>query len=149
MTAAAPLSALDATRCWYAAAPESPFQQQGSPYSPPPATAHPLARAPPPRARPTARTLLWVLVCYFLSSVLFAFFILSEVTAATDNGYLVVSINVTLLISLSVVNPRFTLSSADSRRKCIPSSRAALRISLLGRFARIISRTLSVSSSSS
>ncbi len=37
----------------------------------------------------------------------------------------IVSINVTLLISFNVVDPARTLSSADSRRKRMPSSRAA------------------------
>jgi len=42
--------------------------------------------------------------------------------------YLIVSIKVTLLISRNVVVPLITLSSADSRRNFIPSSRAARRI---------------------
>ena len=63
--------------------------------------------------------------------------------------YRVVSMKVTLLISFRVVMPALTLARADSRRKCIPSSRAALRISELGRFSRIISRMRSVNSSSS
>src|SRR5215469_165586 len=85
MTPAAPLSALPATGRWHAATPESPFQPEGSPYSPPPATAHPLARAQPPRARPIPRTLPWVLDCYFRPSALFALVNLSEVTAATHS----------------------------------------------------------------
>ena len=63
--------------------------------------------------------------------------------------YRMVSIKVTLLISLSVVVPLRTLSSADSRRKRMPSSRAARRISEVGFFAKIISRIRSVKSSSS
>src|SRR6202040_755072 len=50
------------------------------------------------------------------------------------------STNVTLLISRSVVTPFITCSTADSRRKRIPSSRAAFLISDVGRFSRIISR---------
>ncbi len=67
----------------------------------------------------------------------------------TPGHYRMVSINVTLLISFSVVNPPRTLSSADSRRKRMPSSRAARRISDVGFFARIISRMRSVKSSNS
>ena len=50
------------------------------------------------------------------------------------------STNVTLLISLSVVVPSRTRSTADSRRNRMPSSRAAFLISEVGRFSRIISR---------
>jgi len=57
--------------------------------------------------------------------------------------------NVTLLISFRVVMPAFTLASADSRRKRMPSSRAARRISDVGRFSRIISRMRSVNFSNS
>jgi len=60
-----------------------------------------------------------------------------------------VSIKVTLLISFRVVNPPRTLSRADSRRKRMPSSRAAFRISEVGLFSRIISRMRSVKSRSS
>ncbi len=56
---------------------------------------------------------------------------------------------VTLLISRSVVTPKRTFSSADSRKNTMPSCRAVRRISELGRRARIISRTVSVSSRSS
>ena len=59
------------------------------------------------------------------------------------------SMNVTLLISFSVVMPSLTLSSADSRRKRMPSSRAARRISEVGFLSRIISRMRSLRSSSS
>src|SRR5579871_6469471 len=59
------------------------------------------------------------------------------------------SINVTLLISLSVVVPVLTLRSADSRRNVIPSSRARRLISEAGRLSRIISRIRSVRSRSS
>jgi len=60
-----------------------------------------------------------------------------------------VSIKVTLLISFKVVNPPRTLSSADSRRNRMPSSRAAFRISEVDFRSRIISRIRSVKSSSS
>ena len=50
------------------------------------------------------------------------------------------STNVTLLISLSVVSPVSTRSTAHSRRNRMPSSRAAFLISDVGRRARIISR---------
>ena len=66
-----------------------------------------------------------------------------------DLPYRIASINVTLLISFSVVIPNRTLSSADSRRKRMPSSRAARRISDVGFLARIISRMRSLKSSSS
>jgi hypothetical protein len=64
-------------------------------------------------------------------------------------SYLIASMNVTLLISFRVVIPSRTLSSADSRRKRMPSSRAARRISDVGFLARIISRMRSLKSSSS
>jgi len=60
-----------------------------------------------------------------------------------------VSMKVTLLISFRVVNPARTLSSADSRRKRMPSSRAAFLISEVGLRSRIISRMRSVKSRSS
>src|ERR1043165_342752 len=63
--------------------------------------------------------------------------------------YRIVSMNVTLLISFSVVMPERTLSSADSRRNRMPSSRAARRISDVGLRARIISRMRSLKSSNS
>src|SRR5439155_20317255 len=50
------------------------------------------------------------------------------------------STNVTLLISCRVVWPARALFTADSRRKTIPSSRAARLISALERRARISSR---------
>src|ERR1039458_1808124 len=53
-----------------------------------------------------------------------------------------VSIKVTLLISFRVVTPPRTLSSADSRRKRMPSSRAALRISDVGLFSKITAANL-------
>ena len=59
------------------------------------------------------------------------------------------SINVTLLISLSVVRPRRTRSNADSRRKLMPSLRASLRTSEVGFLSRINSRIGSVKSSNS
>ena len=64
-------------------------------------------------------------------------------------AYRMASMNVTLLISFSVVMPSRTLSSADSRRKRMPSSRAARRISDVGFLARIISRMRSLKSRSS
>jgi len=63
--------------------------------------------------------------------------------------YRIASMNVTLLISFSVVMPSRTLSSADSRRNRMPSSRAARRISDVGFLPRIISRMRSLRSSSS
>jgi hypothetical protein len=66
-----------------------------------------------------------------------------------NSRYRMASMNVTLLISFSVVMPSRTLSSADSRRKRIPSSRAARRISDVGFLARIISRMRSLKSSNS
>ena len=59
------------------------------------------------------------------------------------------SMKVTLLISLSVVIPRRALSTADSRRNVIPSSRANRLISDVGRRSRISSRIRSLKSSSS
>src|ERR1019366_5253192 len=59
------------------------------------------------------------------------------------------SINVTLLISRKVVIPRRIFSTADSRRKVMPSSLAARLISEVGRRFKIISRMRSVRSSSS
>jgi hypothetical protein len=64
-------------------------------------------------------------------------------------SYRILSMNVTLLISFSVVRPILTLSRADSRRNRIPSSRAARRISEVGFLARIISRMRSLRSSTS
>ena len=64
-------------------------------------------------------------------------------------AYLPDSMNVTLLISFSVVKPRFTRSSAESRRKSMPSAAASLRTSEAGFLSRIISRMGSVRSSSS
>src|SRR5262249_9777758 len=69
--------------------------------------------------------------------------------AVFHGGYRVVSMNVTLLISFSVVIPALIFCSADSRRKRIPSSWAALRISDDGRFSRINSRIRSERSSNS
>jgi len=66
-----------------------------------------------------------------------------------DSPYRELSINVTLLISFKVVKPIRTRSRADSRRNRMPSSRAARRISELGRLSRIISRIRSLSSKSS
>src|ERR1700733_2428489 len=63
--------------------------------------------------------------------------------------YRIASMKVTLLISFKVVRPSRTLSSADSRRNRIPSSRAARRISEVGFLARIISRIRSLKSSNS
>jgi hypothetical protein len=57
--------------------------------------------------------------------------------------------NVTLLISRSVVMPGAPSSTADSRRNVMPSSRAARLISEVGRLSRIISRILSLKSSNS
>src|SRR5262249_60442156 len=59
------------------------------------------------------------------------------------------STKVTLLISWSVVFPPSALLMADSRRKIIPSSRAARLMSALERRRRVHSATLSVTSSSS
>src|ERR1019366_4900875 len=59
------------------------------------------------------------------------------------------SINVTLLISRKVVIPSRIFSTAESRRKVMPSSLAARLISDVGRRFRIISRMRSVRSSSS
>src|SRR4029077_10518206 len=59
------------------------------------------------------------------------------------------SMNVTLLISRRVVTPARIFSTAESRRKVMPSSRAARLISEVGRRFRIISRMRSVRSSSS
>src|SRR5207244_3671165 len=56
---------------------------------------------------------------------------------------------VTLLISRSVVLPANTFSSAESRRKVMPSSRAACLTSAAGRRSRIICRMRSDMSSSS
>jgi len=63
--------------------------------------------------------------------------------------YRMFSMKVTLLISFSVVNPSLTLSNADSRRKRMPSSRAARLISDVGFLSRIISRMRSLKSSNS
>jgi len=68
---------------------------------------------------------------------------------SSSRTYREVSMNVTLLISFSVVNPVLTLSRADSRRKRMPSSRAARRISEVGFLSRIISRIRSLKSSNS
>ena len=59
------------------------------------------------------------------------------------------SMKVTLLISFNVVRPRRTRSSADSRRKLMPSFCASLRTSDVGFFSRISSRIGSVRSSNS
>src|SRR5262249_50932981 len=67
----------------------------------------------------------------------------------TRHSYLVVSMNVTLLISFIVVTPALTRPRAESRRNFIPSSCAALRISDDGLFSRISSRMRSERSSSS
>ena len=56
--------------------------------------------------------------------------------------------NVTLLISRSVVTPARIFMTADSRRNVIPSSRAARLISEVDRLSRIISRIFSLKSSS-
>src|ERR1035437_849178 len=68
--------------------------------------------------------------------------------AQNRSHYRDASIKVTLLISLSVVRPRRTRSSADWRRKLIPSFWASLRTSEVGFFSRINSRIGSVKSSS-
>src|SRR5262249_60499621 len=62
-------------------------------------------------------------------------------TAVLD-GLIAHSTNVTLLISRSVVTPASTRSTADSRRKRMPSSRAAFLISDVGRRARSRPRSL-------
>src|SRR6266498_1845411 len=59
------------------------------------------------------------------------------------------STNVTLLISRNVVVPSITFSSADSRRKFIPSSLAAFLISEAGRRSIIMPRIRSERSRSS
>src|SRR5262249_15603422 len=59
------------------------------------------------------------------------------------------STNVTLLISCSVVLPPRALFTADSRRKIIPSSRAARLMSALLFREMITSRTLSDTSRTS
>src|ERR1035437_2242584 len=69
--------------------------------------------------------------------------------STSNPPYRPASINVTLLISFSVVIPCLTRSIAESRRKPIPFSFAFLRISLPGFFASSISRISSSSSSSS
>ena len=60
-----------------------------------------------------------------------------------------VSMNVTLLISRSVVTPARSFMTADSRRNVMPWSRAARLISDVDRLSRIISRIFSLKSSSS
>src|SRR5580704_3812413 len=59
------------------------------------------------------------------------------------------SMNVTLLISFSVVTPLRAFAMADSRKKVMPSSRAMRLISDAGRLSKIISRMCSLKSSSS
>src|ERR1700678_332718 len=68
---------------------------------------------------------------------------------ASPFAYLPASINVTLLISFSVVIPSRTRSRAESRKNAIPLSLAFFRISLPGFFASNISRISSSSSSNS
>ena len=53
------------------------------------------------------------------------------------------SMNVTRLISLSVVSPFRTLLTADCRSVVMPSAMATFLTSEAGRFSRIISRILS------